>query len=79
MLNSRKWMMNVEVLDDETVQISILRHDDLKLEIECATIETQEGFQYTSGGEYGVMEFDGDIEVDGNSITFGREQSMSNQ
>ena len=73
MLSSRKWLMNVEVLDDDTVQISILRHKDLKLEFELATIETTEGFQYTSGGEYGVVEFDGDIEIEDEVVTFGRE------
>ena len=73
MFSSRKWMMDMEVMADGTVKIHILRQKDLKSEIECATIDTGEGFHYTSGGEFGTIEFDGDIEVEDESVTFGRE------
>lgn len=39
MLNSRKWMMDVEVMVDGMVKINILWQKNLKLEVECAAID----------------------------------------
>ncbi len=67
MLSSHKWVIDMEVMADGTVKPKILRQKDLKLEKECATIDSYKGFHYTSSDDaskYGRVAFDGNFEID---------------